>query len=421
MEDLLKKWYKTSFKKLKVLTPYKAWREIEVKLKGWPKHWYQSNVDAITAEVDDNIWNGMNAQLNVINNQIKQRRQQPFRLAIFTILLLFLPFIFNNSGYDFFMNGSDTTLTSQHSGVSKQVDESKNELVPKNAADKSTHNTRNNVVINNLTTSPVTDDLEINQASFIAEENASTESKNTEIANHLMDVNVLELKIPTIDNTHGFHSIVDNSRKQVTQPSKWGIGVTGKIYNGGLINPVSLMARENSNVTQKRSIEFSYGVRVSRQLTSRSAVQFDFSMNDNRSHVYIRKDNENGLNETKFNFASVGISSVNSFRIASERSKRKQSIDLVTGIFLSHRYAASERHNNVDVDFLKSGYKRYNFGVNTGLEYSIELNKHFKWSSGLSYRAGLINLFNGVKKVPSDFYKTHSYSLGISSSVVYLF
>lgn len=422
MEDLLRKWYKTSFKKLKVLTPYKAWREIEVKLKDWPRHWYQSNVEAISAEVDENIWNGMNAQLNVINNQIKHRRQQPFRLAIYTLFLLCLPFTFNNSGYELLMNGSgNTPLASFESTTSNQSKESKSEPLLTNVVKETNNNSRNYLALNVINDAPFDKDVKYIQTAFATGDKARKESNETEIVNHLMDLNVLDLKIPIIENNVGFHSIVNDGRKHDTQSSKWGVGVSGKVYNGGLINPVSLMARDNSNVDQQRAIEFSYGIRVSRRLSSRSAIQLDFSMNDNRSHIYARKDNNNGLSETKLNFASIGISSVNSLRIASEKSKRKQSIDLATGIFLSHRYAASERQNNVEVDFLKSGYKRYNFGVNTGLEYSIELNNHFKWSTGLSYRAGLINLFDGVKKVPSDFYKTHSYSFGVSSTIVYLF
>ena len=421
MEDLLKKWYKTSFKSLKVLTPYKVWRELEIQLKGWPKHWYQSNVDAIKVDVNENVWNGMHSQLAAINNQIKYRRKQPFRLALYTLLCMCVPFAFNNGGYELLNDGkghSALAIVESADSDNKHGEEESNATIVNGTLND---NFSNYVAVLNNDHSTYDFNSISNETIIEAQESEFIRSDESLLENDLLELSALDLKVPVIETNVGFISILDDVRKFDSERGKWEIGMSAKVYNGGLINPVSLMARENSNVSQKRAIELSYGIRVARRLTARSAIQAELSMNDNRSHVYARKDNNNGLNETKFNFATVAVSSVNSFRIAKEISKRNQSINVATGLFYSHRYAASERQNNVEVDFLKSGYKRYNFGVNTGLEYSIELNKHFKWSTGLSYRAGLINLFDGVKKVPSDFYKTHSYSFGVSSSIVYLF
>ena len=101
--------------------------------------------------------------------------------------------------------------------------------------------------------------------------------------------------------------------------------------------------------------------------------------------------------------------------------KDKASLGLVSGVFASYRYGLTETWGDEESSFLAEGYKDFDFGPMVGADLSIRLGEKMMLSTGVNYRFGSVNLFKGIEDLTSDEFRTHSSSLGLTTSLYYDF
>ena len=141
-------------------------------------------------------------------------------------------------------------------------------------------------------------------------------------------------------------------------------------------------------------------------------------MNDRKSFSVFDLANSNALRRsTEFSF--ITASGLYKRNVLKSIGSEKQQLNAGLGLFGSVRTQIHERSDNPNFLSFIDNYKKYDVGLNLGVDYSFDITKRIRLFTGLQYQLGVINLFNGANKVPASSYNTRTSALGFNVAAYY--
>lgn len=398
MKDSLKKWYKSGFDNLRVITPIKVWSNIEDSIKMWPSNWYKTNAKEIHSQVPKGVWNEISAKMQV-SNQIKKNARF-FIYRSVSIILGFAMIPFTTVNY-FSLELKELNKTVQSSNSSNKESElSDNNYFVREEEPVSTLNYR----IAQRT--PVTLDSDTNNHS---ENDYHDHRLETSISVSSMNARTLNKFGNNIERELAHYSSNNNNRKFYV----------GGIVKGSFTSLISPLTRSiissKSSLDGKLGSNISYGLSMNYDINYKNSICANLLFNDHKAFTIIDLNSPEDIrNKTSFNFITISASYKRNLLNNSANNRLNTGI----GIFASSRIDFSE-HSDVSNELRLSNYRKVDLGLDFSFGYSYNFANRWRLTTDLDYQIGVLNLFKGSAKVPASFYRVNSSSIGIRIGLMY--
>ena len=203
--------------------------------------------------------------------------------------------------------------------------------------------------------------------------------------------------------------------------AKWYLGVRSNVQISALENPTTQLGMNGqSRITNKLSYGITYAFDLGYRLNPKSNLEFSLILNNKKTQryndFYLGKYIEKSIS---LNYQSISIKYGRNLLPYSGISKSHLNLSL--GLFGSYLYDVVELRNEEHFSWLSDGFLKFDVGANIGVNYSYSLFKSVHLNTGLYYANGVINIFKGIHRMPSNFFKTYTSSLGASLGVQYCF
>lgn len=429
-EDWLEKWYKDKYASASVEKPRSSiWLRIEAGLRSIGVKLQEAGPEPIVERPKASVWEALSAFVDreiLLRREAKLRR---IRTAFSSVLLVFVPFIladFSNAESWNERNYTAQTESNNSSNISE------NQVNNNNAAED--FNVPNPVLADNLDLTRqlqigVIEDLNAGVDQLKASNNSTTQEfgnndlKSTYLAqlNTISSLDVLPFKYFAHEDAEIRNeevSVRRNAPRSIQGP--WSIGLSANYQMTNLYNPVTRLGLDSkSHITNLYEGNFSFDVSVMRRISSRSAIRLGIRLNDRKAQSYQDFDNAQYLvKDLELNYQTIDFTYQRS--LATNILPPRIGIELSSGLYVSYLTSINERVNQQDQKLLSDGFRNYDLGINIGLHGIYRFSRPVHLSFGVFYSNGLINVFEGVDKIPARFYQTYTSSYGASLGVRYL-
>ena len=432
MKDSLEKWYKRGFDNLNVIVPFSIWKNIIESISKWPANWYKTNANDINIETPKNAWEDISKKLVVLNQTKHYNNHVLFKASAIAFCFLLIPLTTHNYSYESRStikgNENQHFVTPLIADNTKTIDSSTSDII--NSINKDIVTSKisegNNQQLGQLDQSNnQLSEQQLNKTivrTIIASDvQPKLESINSELTEAII---VSDLEYRRIGKSLGFNPsnelahYNDNSKSSAMR-SKWMIGGKVSANSTSLITPLIYQTTSSeSSLNGKSGYSLSYGVSSIYVINSRSSMSFDFMMNDKKSFAVFDLGNSNSLRRrTQFSFTT--FSGLYKRKLIKSFKNEQHHLNAGMGLFGSIRTQLNEYSDNPSFISFIDNYKKYDAGLNLGVDYSFDITKSIRLFTGLQYQLGVINLFNGTKKVPESTYKTRTSALGFNIAMYY--
>lgn len=412
MKDSLKKWYRNGFDNLKVIVPYSAWENIKESISAWPKNWYKNNAQNTSVRPPENAWSNISQKLASFNQEKKYRRALLYHLT--TVIICFILIPLGTTNYNVKPRTNENSNT--HNSIQKNFFSESMSTSPSKESMSSRKELPSNspylFVENQFVNST-------EKGIHITKETKPEINKTTNIQHSILLLPIKELnQLDLNDNLRKIQSIDIENKKN--QPN-WLFGTKFSVNGTSLITPKTLQSTSYKSALKGRlGYSVSYGISAAHMINHRNSISMDLMFNDRKSFAIYDIANQNSIRrQTKFNF--ITFSGLYRRNILKSKKQLNQQLNLGLGLFGSVRTQVQENSDNPNFMSFENNYKKYDFGINSGLEYSVDLSHKVRVFTGFQYQFGLINLFNGADKVPASLYSTKTNALGFNIGMYYKF
>ena len=469
MRDPIGRWYDAGFDRLNVIVPEQTWEAINKATRDWQATWLKESQEAISADPKASNWDNLSQSLAAYNNAQKMRTRFIYRSIALVSAFILIPWLI--SDYSEFNQLDESALISSESDIINPIIQNQQKATSSNPelnqlaslTERSVNNStsintstrlgessnkedneiletslssNNNTsqpelvsAISSLELRPVTaidqfdleQELAVNRTDYVTGniENQST-GEPTDTAS--LDIEDLPLRAASslqhsINNSLG-NGIPGIMLKSIPSPV-WMLGIKGNLHANTLLNPMTQMENSGvSGVDNRLSYNLSGGITARRYFGLKNSVEADLMFgetrrqftNDSRSGDLIRKDMS-----LKYNSLSIVYK-----RSISPMWKMNE-VSLKLGAFGAIRSAIQEKWDGEDKNFLREGYGSTDFGISSGIDYTLVLNSKLRLTTGLQYQLGGVNIFKGLDFMPSNFYQTYTSSFGLTTGLYYCF
>lgn len=407
LEDPVGKWYQEESKDLNVIPTHQTWSSIENSLEDWPRFWYQSNAVGLEKGTPDLGWESIAKQLEIQRNQRKGYRNFILRTTgIFTLLILIPLFLANVAPTYRGVTVFPKTLTNEQP---PNVDRSSTDITQRTTTDQNATLTVSKTVL----FEPNTNAAQPTQSVLSTTPEATTSFEGFDFSEQLKTRTVSPLPVFTSDERLPLSLSSrppENSKTKNTRNSKWSIGATSFVGSSSLINPLSF----REDVVVGNTFNFAFGLTASRKLR-KNVISADLIFNDVKSQsALLSSENLN----TQLNGITLGLQ-YERWLPSSSANRWMPDFYFGSGVFGSYLQNAKITSNLTDSYFGQFRYKHIDFGVVFTAGATIHLNNRISFSAAARVQSGAINLFDGIDKVPSDFFRTQSRSIGLQTRISY--
>lgn len=411
-EDWSEKWYKQAFARSSAGKPKaEVWSGIESALNGWFKHWYQSGATGQTKRPKAQVWNALSA---FVDQEILLRRQLRLRIlrgataiVLFAILPLSLADQFELSS----QNESTTRFTAENIApisASEELASVIHTTIDREFVAPQMQDTRPQIGIAEMQHASAPQET-ISLAS--ASDNAGFES-----------VNVLEPHALASFSESNPVTLTSQSFDFVPRPfnlPKWIFGASAVYQHSHLYNETTRMGfAHTSHIKNDSDPSFSLDLALMKPLSKHSLISVRLRINDvkGQGHYdllgaeYVEKKLTCTYQSLSLNYHRSLLRST----IAS-----RASLEISAGFYGSYRTNIQESIDQEDRVFLSPGIRKYDFGLQCGLQSVFRVSKPLHITLGAYYTNGIMNIFKGVEKVPANFYTSFTASYGLSLGLRY--
>ena len=440
MKDSLEKWYKQGFDNLNVIVPYNIWKSIKDSISKWPANWYKTNAKEIKIELPKNTWGDISEKLVVFNKGRQYNSRILFKSATIAICFFLIPLTTQNYTFETrSILGDNMNQTLDKLILAENV----KMIEPTGSNKLKSANTTNTEKIIPKVTSRYNQLAIVQQTGQIEQlENQSIEQPlNQDKIRSVISLNaqpkleqdnrklreaiiVSDLQLRGIsellslnysNELAGYNNRINKS----TSNSKWMLGGKVSANSTSLITPLIYQTTSSESALRgASSYNLTFGVSSIYSINTRSSISIDLMLNDRKSFSVFDLSNSNSLRRsTEFSF--ITASGLYKRNLLKSSGNVKQQINAGVGLFGSIRTSIDEHSDNQNYLSFIDNYKKYDAGLNLGVDYSFDITKRIRLFTGLHYQLGVINLFNGANKVPATSYSTRTSELGLSIAAYY--
>jgi hypothetical protein len=420
MKDSVGRWYKNNFDRLKVMAPSSAWKSISDRLKEWPAGWYKANSDGLSSEPAPASWDAITAGVKPYNVGIRSARFMIYKISAAVLVFAILPFDFSD------MSSLVAEEKDGSSGVNNIVLAKWNAYSPSshqftaNGADDNGSSKNVNVIPLAAIVNSYTRIVSLPSSLMPIIKAGSVQSRRFNLDNLPL------LAVTQIDTEPSFILASLTSPEQhlsLTLDKKWAVGVKVNAHGSTLITPeTSLALNSESSLQSAMGYSLSYGISGMYRFNYKNSIEADLLLNDKKTQRIQNYSNGNSVERrTDITYSTLSVSYKRNLLNSYRPSRRKFALNTVSGLYLSRKTELQERLNGAEVNILGSGFGSMDFGLNLGLDYSVDLTPSIQWNTGVKLQVGLINVFNGIDKVPASFFRTYTNSFGLTTSLSYRF
>jgi hypothetical protein len=416
MEDWLKTWYKEGFEKSKVHSPKKNWKKIASELEEWPSHWYKKNVAEIKIKPKHTIWGNIEQQLQ----QQQPKRVFAFSLNYFILVsgIVLMPFLLVHPPYFY-----DSTRTAEFSfaQVDNPVSIKTKEYNPTsliNAKDEDlVREIENQKKISSHEPPSIENILPAEHINKKEEQHKYISTHIETLKNSSIDDSEegIDFTQPTfipmyaLNNSLYFENSLRQNKVKIDQKG-WYIGGGATIQKTSLLNPITQRSlSKTSSLNTKVSMNIGAHLNAYNQFNNRSALSATIFLNNKKIQQYeLFENQELTTGKMELNYLLLGV---NYHRRLKHFSNKSMGISSIVGLFTGINTGISEVVNTKDVVIFQNGFRKFDAGITAGYELNYSLSPKLMFYSDIVYQIGLINIFRGTDKIPSDFFHTQTSSL----------
>lgn len=418
MKDSVGKWYKDKAKELNVIPPHEAWENIEKSMEDWPKHWYQSNFDGMQSENGNRGWEAIEEKLEIQRNVKKYQRNFYLRTASLIAGLALIPmWISNVSNNTTFISEPVTpnlavASNTQVSNVENLINEAAS--IP---AIQEIQNLTSNPLRTNNSTIIVTPAVSINstQNNAVATKPIQTEFDLTFLAS--LPTGEIAVELPYENDlvqrtTESIRYAEPSENKQETQKN-WFVGPTFIVGSSELLNPLSF--REDA--VTSNNLDVAWGISGSRRF-NKNVLTTDLLFSDTKSQMASLNSEEV---TTSLNYVTAALQYERVAPIFKSAKKLRPELNLGGGVFgsiLTNSTISSNQSNSYYSEF---SYRNFDVGGVLTAGASVQIGESFRVGVNARVQSGVVNLFEGREKVPSNLFRTQSMATGIQAKLNYRF
>ena len=418
MKDSVGKWYKDKAKELNVIPPHEAWENIEKSMEDWPKHWYQSNFDGMQSENGNQSWEAIEEKLEIQRNVKKYQRNFYLRTASLIAGLALIPmWISNVSNNTTFISEPVTpnlavASNTQVSNVENLINEAAS--IP---AIQEIQNLTSNPLRTNNSTIIVTPAVSINstQNNAVATQPIQPEFDLTFLAS--LPTGEIAVELPYENDlvqrtTESIRYAEPSENTQETQKN-WFIGPTFIVGSSELLNPLSF--REDA--VTSNNLDVTWGISGSRRF-NKNVLTTDLLFSDTKSQMASLNSEEV---TTSLNYVTAALQYERVAPIFKSAKKLRPELNLGGGVFgsiLTNSTISSNQSNSYYSEF---SYRNFDVGGVLTAGASVQIGESFRVGVNARVQSGVVNLFEGREKVPSNLFRTQSMATGIQSKLNYRF
>lgn len=428
-ENWLEKWYKDNYASASAEKPRASiWSRIEAGLRAMGVNWQDPGLEPVIEHPKASVWEALSA---FVDNEILLRRQiriRRIRTAFSSVLLIFVPFLLAD------LSNAETWNSEEYAALAELNKPSNNSEPQANNNERANvPNVPNQLAVLNAELIPVQGTAEVlnlnsesNETRVPSNSNSEDLGLNAERSSELAQTNVSSIDLLPIKPFayEDFELKNEQVAARLTSPGfttgRWSLGLSGNYQLTNLYNPITRLGLDSkSHITNLFESNFSFDIAVFRRISTRSSVRLGLRLNDQKAQSYQDFDNAQYLvKDLELNYQTLDISYNRA--IATAILPPRIGVELSTGLYVGYLTSIKERVNHQDQKLLSDGFRNYDLGINIGLHGIYKFSRPVHLSLGVFYSNGLINIFQGVEKIPARFYQTYTSSYGASLGVRYL-
>lgn len=418
MKDIVGKWYKSGFDRLKVIAPSSTWKSVSEHMKAWPSDWYEGNSDELDHQPAPATWQSISDSLQPYNVGIRSARSMIYKISVAVLVFAILPFGFAD------MSSLQSIDTNEISLVKASEITKWRAYSPSKVKTSDETYSMSNLLKNGETVIPLVS-LNPSIQTYLGKEHDLLLTGEELIQREIGKLSVLSpVALFSADSLEILEPLTVSSREFKELPkSKWGLGIKVNAHGSTLLTPETSIALNSESTVQNRiGYAISCGINATVQLNYKNSLEIDMMLNDRKTQIIRGYENGSSIERrTDIVYATASLSYKRNLLNPLNQFRRKFAMNTVSGLYVSRRAGLTESLNGLAIDDLSAGYKSFDVGLNIGVDYSVIVNSKLQWTTGLKYQIGMMNVFGGVDKVPASFFKTYTNSFGLTTALMYRF
>lgn len=413
-EDWSEKWYKHAFARSSAGKPKaEVWKQIESSLNGWFKRWYQSGSVGQSRQPKAEVWQTLSAYVDqglLLRRQMRLRLLRSLSFAmVFVVLPLSLADQFaQNSEYGLtpaYLEDDRDTFTA-HSG---QVQHHTEQIITAEG------NRRADV----LEATPVLPAQHV-ALPILAELSENLGTTEQQDASEMVDrLSTRPLNQTAMPRTLAPDIALVGLAERPFNLPRWILAGSTLYQHSNLYNETTRMGfARTSHISNESKPNFSVDLALMRKLNTRSLLSLGVRINDVKGQTYLDFEGAEYLSKRLIcTYQTVLLNYHHSLLRPGKTSRIN--LELSGGFYGSYRSGISESVGMEDRHFLSPGIRKFDVGLQCGIQSVFQITEPIQLTLGTYYTNGLINIFKGVDKVPANFYTSFTASYGLSLGLRY--
>lgn len=411
MKDWLNEWYNDQFNQIDLTPSSKVWDNIAQSMEEWPKHWYASNAEDVRTQPRPSTWEQLNQQL-VRERSIQRANRVPYIAAsIMAAILMFVPL---NTDDSIVSRASDIEVTQ----FDKAYSDLNDQLVHNSIEDRASFSNQVNQDVfadrvDDVTNSGNENDTPISsipnkyQQSFIHHEfeNGHIALSNKAIRISLAERPVRSLKTPDFNARE---NISPYGKQFVRNKLSFSLNPQISMLNNPITQKAISSDEQRLSIRPDIALELAY----QRNFNKRSGLKLAVLFNNNKTLLSASNTSER---EISLNYSSLGALYTTQWDFL---KSDRLNFQTEAGLIASYASDPVVRFNEERVQYLESGFSRFDLGVIVGASLETKLTSKWSLTTGIQSQVGMLNIFEGNEFVPKDYFSTSTQSAGLSFGLI---
>lgn len=414
---------------MKVVVPWSVWQKVSAKMGEWPSRWYQQNEQSLNATPNEGVWTKLSVDLAGFNLSKQMARRILYQSIGLSVLFILVPMILSDIESDSVLS-SNSTVAYRYEFESpadseKKSGDQKSLLASNNSQSRSQEISVNQSVEgdvsqgvlvraneNQLVEPIIIDDEPLVKRSMVGMQ--ETDNVLTNVVSEGREESIVAFDVSSL-STVGYGSVDQGLLRNQATFSKfsntvprgsWYVGPRVNFQFSSLLNPLTSEAFSSSKHENQLIYSTSYGLSAVREFRRGHAIGINAIAGDRKAQLVRDTEAQGTEHVTELMYSTLSIEYRKNMIQPKAHRKNRMGVNLIAGVFGSYRMSFSE----MDPIFMfgEDGYKSYDIGATFGADYYLNIGKRWRWFVGANYQIGATNIFKGVKKVPSNFYRTHT-------------